>query len=167
MDLLRIEPGIMIWTWIAFSLVLLVLLGSTWKKILIALNARSEKIHSNIEESEKAKEDAKKLLAEYRFKIDNSKEEASIIIQNARVEANVLKDKILEDANKKARDNRDKVMQEVLVAKEDALNKIKIEALDIATVMAENILRRNVSEADHDALVEEFIENANKKSEKG
>lgn len=164
MELLRIEPGIMIWTWIAFSLVLLTLLGSTWKKILKGLNARSEKIYTDLEASENAKEDAKKLLIEYRIKIDASKEEASIIIQNARVEANILKDKILEDANKKAKVSKDKILEDVILAQKDALKNIKIEALDIATTMAESILKRNINESDHENLIKEFIENTHKES---
>jgi len=164
MELLRIEPGIMIWTWITFSLVLLTLLGSTWKKILKGLNARSEKIYTDLEESENAKEDAKKLLAEYRIKIDSSKEEASIIIQNARVEANILKDKILEEASKKAKVSKDRIMQDVVLAQKDALKNIKVEALDIATIMAESILKRNINENDHENLIKEFIENTHKES---
>ena len=166
MELLRIEPGIMIWTWIAFSLVLLTLLGSTWKKIIKGLNARSEKIYTDLEASENAKEDAKKLLAEYRMKIDASKEEASIIIKNARIEANILKDKIIEDADKKTKASKDKIMQDVILAQKDALKNIKVEALDIATVMAESILKRNINTSDHESLIKEFIENNSNKESK-
>ena len=166
MELLRIEPGIMIWTWITFSLVLLTLLGSTWKKIIKGLNARSEKIYTDLEASENAKEDAKKLLAEYRMKIDASKEEASIIIKNARIEANILKDKIIEDADKKTKASKDKIMQDVILAQKDALKNIKVEALDIATVMAESILKRNINTSDHESLIKEFIENNSNKESK-
>lgn len=157
MALLKIEPGIMIWTWITFILVLLALGLSTWKVIMNGLNARSEKIQSDLLAAEKTREDAKKSLVAYRSQIDNAKQEASSIIENARVEANRIKDKIITEAQEQIEINKKKLLTEVTRAEEEALSKVKIQAVDIAVVMAEAILKRNIKEEDHEDLIKEFI----------
>lgn len=164
MALLKIDPGIIIWTWITFLLVLAVLGASTWKIILKGLNARADKIQEDLEEAEKTRENAKKSLAAYREQIDNAKAEASSIIENARVEANRIRDKIINNAREEAEVNKNKIMAEIDRSKEDAMNSIKKQALDIAVVMAETILKRNINKDDNQALINEFINNANKEN---
>ncbi|MDA0029918.1 F0F1 ATP synthase subunit B [Brachyspira hyodysenteriae] len=158
------RSGIIIWTWITFLLVLAILGASTWKIILKGLNARADKIQEDLEEAEKTRENAKKSLAAYREQIDNAKAEASAIIENARVEANRIRDKIINNAREEAELNKNKIMSEIDRSKEEAMNSVKKQALDIAVVMAETILKRNINKEDNQALINEFINNANKEN---
>ncbi|WP_295163473.1 F0F1 ATP synthase subunit B [uncultured Brachyspira sp.] len=166
MALLKIDPGIIIWTWITFLLVIAVLGASTWKIILKGLDARADKIQEDLEEAEKTRENAKKSLAAYREQIDNAKAEASSIIENARIEANRVRDKIINNAREEAEINKNKIMNEIYRSKEEAMNSVKRQALDIAVVMAETILKRNINKDDNQALINEFINSANKENEK-
>lgn len=157
MALFRIDPGIVIWTWITFLAVLLVLGKSTWKIIINGLNARAEKIQEDLKEAERTRENAKKSLAAYREQIDNAKVEASSIIENARVEANRVKEKIIAAAREEAEANKNKIMLEVDRAKEEITNSVRKQTIDIAVVMAETILKRNINKEDNQALINEFI----------
>lgn len=156
-SLLKIEPGIIIWTWITFLLVFAVLRASAWKIILRGLNARADKIQEDLDMAEKTREKAKKSLASYREQIDNAKEEASSIIENARVEANRVRDKIIATAREEAEINKAKILDEINRTREEAINDIKKQSVDIAIVMAETILKRNINEKDNQALINEFI----------
>ena len=162
MALLKIDPGIIIWTWITFLLVLAILGASTWKIILKGLNARADKIQEDLEEAEKTRENAKKSLAAYREQIDNAKAEASSIIENARIEANRVRYKIINNAREEAEANKNKILFEIDRSKEEAVNSVRKQAVDIAIVMAETILKRNINKEDNQALINEFINNANK-----
>lgn len=162
MALLRIDPGIVIWTWITFILVLIILGTSTWKMILKGLNARADKIQEDLATAEKTREDAKKSLVAYRNQIDNAKQEASSIIEGARVEANRIRDKIVGEAQEQIELNKAKLIAEINRSKEEAINNVRKQAVDIAVVMAETILKRNVNENDNQALINEFIERSDK-----
>ena len=48
-------------------------------------------------------------------------------------------------------------MLEVERAKEEIANSVKKQSVDIAVVMAETILKRNVTKEDNQALIDEFI----------
>ena len=65
MALFKIDPGVIIWTWITFILVLIILGKSTWKTIIRGLNSRADKIQDDLKEAERTKEKAKKSLANY------------------------------------------------------------------------------------------------------
>lgn len=157
MSLLRIDPGIMIWTWISFGLVIAILGATTWKRIIKALNSRADKINSDLLAAEKTKEDAKNSLASYREKIDSVKEEARVIIESAKLEANLARDKIIKDANEKAEQNRLTIMADINASKEEALSSLKNESVELAAYIAESILKRNIEKEDHNRLIDEFI----------
>ncbi len=165
MALFRIDPGVVIWTWISFILVLIILGKSTWKIIIKGLNARAEKIQDDLKEAEKIRETAKKSLAAYREQIDNAKTEASSIIENARVEANRVREKIISNAREEAEANKNKIMLEIDRAKEEVTNNVRKQTVDIAVVMAETILRRNITKEDNQALIDEFINNVQKQND--
>lgn len=157
MALFKIDPGVIIWTWITFILVLIILGKSTWKTIIRGLNSRADKIQDDLKEAKRTKEKAKKSLATYREQIDNAKVEASSIIENARIEANRVREKIISNAREEAEANKNKIMLEVERAKEEIANSVKKQSVDIAVVMAETILKRNVTKEDNQALIDEFI----------
>ena len=164
MALFRIDPGVVIWTWIAFILVLIVLGKSTWKIIIKGLNARAEKIQDDLKEAEKIRETAKKSLAAYREQIDNAKNEANSIIENARVEAGRVRENIISAAREEAEANKNKIMLEIDREKEEVTNDMRKQAVDIAVVMAEKILKRNITKEDNQALIDEFINNVEKEN---
>lgn len=164
MALFRIDPGVVIWTWVAFILVLIVLGKSTWKIIIKGLNARAEKIQADLKEAEKIRETAKKSLAAYREQIDNAKNEASSIIENARIEAGRVREKIISSAREEAEANKNKIMLEIDRAKEEVTNNMRKQTVDIAVVMAEKILKRNITKEDNQALIDEFINNVEKEN---
>ena len=164
MALFRIDPGVVIWTWIAFILVLIVLGKSTWKIIIKGLNARAEKIQDDLKEAEKIRETAKKSLAAYREQIDNAKSEANSIIENARVEAGRVRETIIREAREEAEANKNKIMLEIDREKEEVTNDMRKQTVDIAVVMAEKILKRNITKEDNQALIDEFINNVEKEN---
>ena len=57
-------------------------------------------------------------------------------------------------------------MSEIDRSKEEAMNSVKKQALDIAVVMAETILNRNINKEDNQAIINEFINNAGKENNK-
>ena len=55
-------------------------------------------------------------------------------------------------------------MLEIDRAKEEVTNNMRKQTVDIAVVMAETILKRNITKEDNQALIDEFINNAEKEN---
>ncbi len=163
MALLQVEPGLFIWTWIAFLTVFILLRIFAWKPILNGLNARASKIQSDIEEAEKTKEEAKKNVVAQREQMEQVKKEASSIIENARHEALTLKEKMISEANEQIAKNKIKLLSEIENAQIQAVEEVRKEATDLACNIAEVILKRTFTEKDNEALINDFIAKAGEK----
>ena len=100
------------------------------------------------------------------YYIDNAKAEASSIIENARIEANRVRDKIIGNAREEAESHRNKILSEIDRAKDEAMGNVRKQAVDIAVVMAETILKSNIDKNDNQALINEFVNNFEKDNNK-
>ncbi len=163
MALLQVEPGLFIWTWIAFLTVFVLLRIFAWKHILSGLNARSDKIQSDIEDAEKTKEEAKRNVVAQREQMEQVKQEASSIIENARHEAQTLKEKMISEANDQIAKNKVKLLSEIENAQQKAVEDVRKEATELACGIAEVILKRTFTEKDNEALIHDFIAKAGDK----
>ena len=77
-------------TWVAIAFVILMVLFAylgIHKTVLTALDHRAERIKAELDEARRLKEDAAKLLAEYKAKRSSAEREAEEIIANAKAEA--------------------------------------------------------------------------------
>ncbi|MEN9420633.1 MAG: hypothetical protein RLZZ107_103, partial [Bacteroidota bacterium] len=64
MDLILPDFGLLVWTGLVFSILLLLLAKFAWKPILTAVNAREQKISEALELAEKTKSEMQALKAE-------------------------------------------------------------------------------------------------------
>src|SRR6185295_1718000 len=77
-------------TWVAIAFILLMVLFAylgIHKTVLTALDHRAERIKAELDEARRLKEDAAKLLAEYKAKRSSAEREAEEIIATAKAEA--------------------------------------------------------------------------------
>lgn len=56
MALLRVDPGLVIWLWITFGIILVVLRLTVWDRIVGGLDKRSQRIASDLDSARKAGE---------------------------------------------------------------------------------------------------------------
>src|SRR5438105_15873768 len=76
--------GLMIWTLLLFGVTMWVLSRVAFPRIQEALDKRANAIARNIEESEKQRKEAEKLLEEYRHRLTEAREQADEIVVRAR-----------------------------------------------------------------------------------
>ena len=70
--LIKVVPGLMIWTLVAFGITFLVLRRYAFGPIQKAIDDRREKIRQSIEEADNAREEARHLLEEHRKLIEDA-----------------------------------------------------------------------------------------------
>lgn len=157
--LLRVDPGLLLWTMITFMVLLLLLWKAAWRPIIDALDARSEKVRGDIDKAEKSRQEAEKLLDQYKETMNKAKEEASSIIAKGKEEAEKVRSEIVEKANKEAKDVVDRVKREIELAKDNALAEIKTEIVVLSTDIASKIVKKNISAGDQKSLVDEALKN--------
>jgi len=155
--LLRVEPGLFLWTVITFLVLVLILWKAAWKPIVEALDARAEKVRGDIESADKARQEAEKLLAQHKSLMDNAKSEAANIVENSKADAEKMRNEIIEKANADAKDLSERTKKEITLAKDKALSEIKAEVVILSTEIAARIINKNLNPNDQKALVEETL----------
>jgi F-type H+-transporting ATPase subunit b len=158
MALLRVDPGLVIWLWITFGIILLVLRLTVWGKITGGLDKRAERIASDLESARQAGEKAGAILAEYDQKIRDGKAEAARIIEEARVEASRLREGVLQQSQAEAREQKERAAREIVLAREDAERALRGQVVSLSFSIANSILKRETATPDNRAFVEEFAD---------
>ncbi|MCB1308302.1 MAG: F0F1 ATP synthase subunit B [Leptospiraceae bacterium] len=155
--LLDVDPGLVIWTFIIFGIVLFLLWKFAWGPITAALDERAGKIHADIDRAEKLRSDAEAKLADYENRLNGLREEGQHIIQEARKDGEELKNEILEKARQEAEELKNRAVREVNMARDDALHQIHQQVTELSIAVAARILEKDISPEDHARLIEESI----------
>jgi F-type H+-transporting ATPase subunit b len=158
MALLRVDPGLLIWLWITFGIVLLILRFTVWGRITGALDRRSDRIASDLDAARRAGEKATSVLAEYEQKIREGRAEAARIIEGARVEASRLREEMLRQSQQEAAEIRERGKTDVARAQEDAEKALRGQVVTLSFSIADALLRRETATTDNRAFVEEFAQ---------
>ena len=155
--LLRVDPGLLLWTILTFLVMMLILWKAAWKPIVDSMDARAEKIRFDIDNAERTRQEAEKLLSQHKAMMDNARNEAAQIIAKGREEAEKMKAEIVEKAATESRTIADRAKKEIDLAKDKALLDIKTEVVLLTTEIASKIINKNIKPEDQKALVEEAL----------
>src|SRR5260221_10750768 len=146
--------------WVAIAFVILMIVFGylgIHKTVLKALDHRAERIKAELDEARRLKEDAAKLLAEYKARRASAEREAAEIIANAKAEA----ERIASEAKAKMEDfvtRRTKTAEgKIALAEAQALADVRAAAATAAVTAASTILSQSVKGSVADDLLAKGI----------
>ena len=162
--MLEINPGLIVWTIITFLIVLAILRGTAWKPLMQVLKDREEKIESSLEEAEKARLEAIRLLKENKRVLMDAEMQSARIIREGRDMGEKLKAEILEKAEASSRQLVEQAKDEIRREKDAALVQLRSEVSDLAIAAAGKILDANLDTAQQRRIVDQAIKELSRKS---
>ena len=121
------------------------------------LEKRRQKIRDDIDSAEKEKADAIALKAEYDEKIKQADKEAELILSEARKSAKKAEQKIIDEAKAEAAQIIKRANQEIELEKKHALDDMKTEMIQIASMMAGKVVAASIDTTIQESLVEETL----------
>lgn len=160
--LLSVNSGLAFWTTLTFILLLIILGRFAWKPILMALKQREEAIKESLEQAQKAKDEAKKILDENQASLLKAEEEGKKIIEQSRAYAQTLKDQMINDSKAQAQKLIDEAAAEIERKKNAAFEDLKNQVAQIAVNAAEKILKENLDKDKNQKLVDKYINEISK-----
>ncbi len=147
-------------TWVAVAFVILMVLFAylgIHRTVLKALDHRSERIKAELDDARRLKEEAAKLLGEYKSRRASAEREAQEIISSAQAEA----ERIAAEAKTKMEDfvaRRTKTAEsKIALAEAQALADVRAAAADAAVTAASTILSQSVKGSLADDLLAKGI----------
>ena len=134
-------------TWVAIAFVILMVLFGylgVFKKAMTALDHRADRIKAELDDATRLKQEAAKVLADYKARTASAEREAADIIANARSEA----ERIATEAKAKLEDfvaRRTKTAEgKIALAEAQALADVRAAAAEAAVQAASTILSQSV-----------------------
>ena len=156
-ELLGGDIGNAVFTLIIFLVLVGVLGRFAWKPLLRVLNERERTIRESLEGARSEREQAARLLADYEARLRKAHEEASGIVAEARRDAEAAGRRLHEDARRQAEDVLARARREIQLAADSARKELHDEASELAVRVAARIIHKQLSAADHQALVAESL----------
>jgi len=133
------------------------------KKIASALDARSAAIATELAEARHLRDEAEKVLAEYRRREGDAEKEAESIIALAAKEAEMLATETRKSV-KEHFDRRMKLAEEKIArAEAEAVREVRSVAVDAAVAAAQSLIAKNLTPDRAEKLVSESIDNLKSK----
>jgi F-type H+-transporting ATPase subunit b len=154
MELINPDFGTIIWTTIAFLIVLLILKKFAWKPILNFLRERENSIENALKAADHAREEMSRLQADNEKILSKAKIEHDKILKEARA----LKESIVNEAHGIAADESRKLIEEARISikneKIAAMSEIKNQVINLSVEIAGKILHQKLraDEEQHDLI---------------
>ena len=147
--------GTVVWSTIAFLVVMFLLRKMAWGPILSALKEREESIATALNEADKARSEMSALQADNDRLLQEARAERDAMLREAREMA----DKVVADAKAKASREAESARQAIVTERKAAVAELKAEVAKLSVSIAEKLIRTELSSDDkQQALVQKLID---------
>ncbi len=131
-----------------------------WKPITKILEARRSQIDKDLEDAEKAKQNAIEIEANLQKELDEAKAKIKEMIDTAEREANIRKETIINAAKDEAKRRLENVEQELIEEKKSMEKEIREEIVNIAFQAAEKIVQKEINQDKYLDIVDDILKGA-------
>lgn len=155
----------LIWGSLAFVILFVLLAKMVFPRMNEALNNRTNKIQGDLEQAEHDREDAARVLADYRAQLAAAREESTRIMDEARKNA----EQVRKDLLAKAQDDANRVVQraqeEIQAERNRAVADIRGQAAGLALDLAGRVIGESMDDDRHRRLIDRYIEEVGPRGE--
>jgi F-type H+-transporting ATPase subunit b len=155
--LVKVIPGLMIWTIIAFGITFFVLKRYAFGPIQKLIDERRVRIRESVEEADRVREEARSLLEEHKALIGQARGEAESILAEARKIADAQHQRMREETEVDRQRRLEETERQLDHAKVQILNELKEEVGRLSLEAAEKITRKSLNDADQKRLIDEAL----------
>jgi F-type H+-transporting ATPase subunit b len=155
--MLNFDWGLMVWTLITFVLAVAVLWKYAFGPLQRIIDERRAQIAESLVTAEATREEAARLLDEYKETLASVRSEAEEILDRSRKAGESTKAEIVEEARLQAERTLDKGRAQIDRDVRAALKELKEQVADLTLLATERVVGRSLDDADHRRLIEEAL----------
>ena len=146
----------------AFLVLVAIVIYFGYKPVKKMIKKREDYIEDNIKQSELAKSRANDNIIKSEEKLTQSHKQANEIIEQAKLDAEREKARILEETSIMVSKMKSDAEADIIQSREDAKEEIRKEMVNLALDASSEILSRNVNTKDNEKLADDFIRSIDK-----
>ena len=149
--------GLMIWTIVVFGISLYILRKAVFPRIGKALDDRAKTIEGDIDAAAQTRQEADKVLGEYRERLKEARAQSDEIVQRARQAAELHEQEAKAKSQEIVAQATERGEREIEAATRRALDDIRKEIADLTILATEKVTRKSLDDADQRRLVDEAL----------
>lgn len=154
---LQLDWGLQIWVVLTFVVMMGLLAKLAFKPMADALERRGAAIKAQLDEAERSRAEAKKLMQQYQEQLAAARVEAGQILEQARALGEKMRKEMLEKANAESAALLQRAQEEITRQKEKGIQELKDTVAGLSVQIASRIIERELNESAHRQLVDEVI----------
>jgi F-type H+-transporting ATPase subunit b len=155
--LIEVRLGLMVWTIVCFGITFFILKRYAFGFIQKAIDERRERIHRSIEEAEKARTEARRLLEEHRALIGQARGQAEQILADARKVAESMARRVKEETEADRQRRLEETKRQIEAETQRALEQIRTEVAELTLIATTKVTGKVLEDEDHKRLIDEAI----------
>ena len=149
--------SLIFWEIISFAILFFLLSKFAFPRILSTLDERERKIRETIEAAERQRAEAERRMAEYEIKMKAAEKAAEGLVEQAKLRAQHLLEENERRLTQEAERIRTSTAREIDQERRRALEDVRAYATELALRVAEKLVERTLTDADHKRLAEEAL----------
>ncbi len=146
-----------LWGTVAFAVLVVLMWKFAFPSVQKAMQARTDKIRSNLDEAERVRQEASMILEEYQKQLADARSEANRIIEEARQAADQLRQDMVRRADEEVAELRRRSIEDLKAAQERVMGQLQLQVRDLAIDLAEKVVGANLDRTRNLALVDQLI----------
>ena len=145
---------------VAFIILWFILAKFGWPVFDRMLEKRANTIRDDLKNAEDARQDAERVLAEYKAQLEEAKAEASKIVADAKQAGENVKADITLKAQQEAADMIEKAHAAIESEKKAAIADLQGSVADLSVAVAAKLIGNDLSDEEHRVMIKRYVEEA-------
>lgn len=166
MEKLGIELPLLLTQIVNFTIMLVILTKLLYKPLLKSLEARRKKIEEGLMFAEKTKQQEEKLVQKKQEMIKEARDEAKVIFENTKKEAQKMKEELVEEGKHEVEGMKTKLLKEMEAREEKMERELMSQTVDIASSMVTRLLGDILGSDEQHKLIHRELQKLEKPHEK-
>jgi F-type H+-transporting ATPase subunit b len=150
--------SLIFWEVVSFAILLFVLYKFAFPGILSILEEREKKIKDSLDQAERHRSEAERRLKEYEAKLNAADKEAEAILAAAKERAQRLLEENEQRLTLEAERIKGDATREIEHERRKAIQDIRNQTTELALMIAEKVVQRSLTDADHRKFADEALE---------
>jgi len=160
--MLNLDWGLMVWTVITFGIAVFILWRYAFTPLQKVIDERRRRVQESIETAEESRDEAYRLLNEYKQTLASVRTEADQIMDRARHAGDQAKAEIVDEARKQADRAIERAHEEIERDTKTAVATLRTEVADLTLLAAEKVVNKSLDDAEHRRLIDEALKDIEK-----
>ena len=157
-DAMEFRADTALWSIVVFGGLFAILYFKAWPLVLEGLQKREEAIRSSLEEAKKVRVDMTTMRADFQKELAEAHQQIPKLMEEARKKAEEMSNEMRARAAADIQAERQRLRQEVEIAKDQAIKELWEQAAQLATLISTKAVGRALTADDHRRLLDEAMQ---------